>query len=542
MVDVGHSYNNSVPMPTFTITLKGQAEAALVDPRFDFIAKYHAVADLRRLARNHPGVLDGLTLVALEQLLQSKAFHGVRQAYFLFREAASVMTDMATVPGHNRLGLKALASLSGLLLTTNGSAHRGAAEALGSLPVNIVGPRLIDGKGPSPPTLTWAHLLAAKQLSLTGTPRYIGRSLVVETSEKDHLLVVKLARSGDTAAGMQKEIRWMETLKQPDYAVGCRFHIPMPLCVENQRVFRINRMPLASPAIVNRHPDELAIAFVAHRDYFVYPNHNQVDSTSAREILARNAFLLGRLAAKGVIHEAPIPLFHNRTQRLRRDDQGRYEWFRSGRLDQWLDSCAFPNLGLSGLRDFEHLESFNGNSRLLYRHIGSHLLSLLLIAGSHFRCRDKTKVGQDANGQPVDARALFDRRLLKTMILEIFAGYFTGFAGTSPAPALPADLDRLTDRMIEEMGVDRHMTELLRRVDQTHMSEAAFLAFLRQRGHADDHTEGLMRGEKDLLISSGPHLGGFNRQISLPELIECVAAMAAVCMAGRFASQEKEAK
>ena len=44
----------------------------------------------------------------------------------------------------------------------------------------------------------------------------------------------------------------------------------------------------------------------------------------------------------------PIPLFHNRTQRLRRDDQGRYQWFRAGRLDQWLDSCAFPNLGLSG--------------------------------------------------------------------------------------------------------------------------------------------------------------------------------------------------
>ena len=129
-------------MAAYPHTLKNQAETALVDPRFDFIAKYHAVADLRRLAQKHPGVLDRQTIFALEQLLLSSAFGRVRQAYFLFREAASVMTDMATVPGNNGLGSKALACLNGLLLKTDGSAHRGVAEALGSLPVNIVGQRL----------------------------------------------------------------------------------------------------------------------------------------------------------------------------------------------------------------------------------------------------------------------------------------------------------------------------------------------------------------------------------------------------------------
>lgn len=521
-------------MDTYSQTLKDRAETALVDPRFDFIAKYHAVADLRQLAREHPPVLNRHTISALEQLLQSTAFSKVRQAYILFREAASVMTDMAAMFRKNGLESRAMASLNGLLLKTAGSAHRGVAEALGSLPLRIVGPQLSHGRLLSPPTISWANLLSTNGLTGTGTPWYIGRSIVVETSREKHLLVVKLAKKEDLTASLEKEIGWMETLVKPDYAVGCRFHIPSPLRVKNQRVFRVNRMPLAPPATVNRHPDGLAIAFVAHRDYFVYPNHPNVDGEMAREILGRNAYLLGRLASRGVIHDAPIPLFHNRTQRLRRNDQGRYQWFRSGRLDQWLDSCAFPNLGLSGLRDFEHLKSFQGNSRSLYRHIGSHFFSLLLVAGSHFRCRDKTRVGLDENGQPVDARELFDRQLLKTMIRDVFENYYIGFTGKTASGELPANLDRLTDRMIEEMGVDRHMAELLRQADQKTLTDDVFWGFLKERGYTTEQLEGLNRGEKDILIDSGPHLGDFNRQICLPELIEGVAAMSAVCIAGRY--------
>jgi hypothetical protein len=521
--------------------LKNQAETALIDPRFDFIAKHHAVADLRRLARKHPGVVDGQTIDALERLLQSKAFREIRQAYILFREAASVLTDMATVPGNNGLGSKALASLSRLLLQTDGSAHRGVAEALGSLPVSIAGPRLGMGSCSSRPTTSWTNLLSSNGLTKAGTSRYIGRSLVVDLSGISQQLVVKLAKNGDTAAGLAKEIRWMETLKQPEYAVDCRFHIPTPLYVDNQRVFRMKRLPLAPPDTLNRHPDGLAIAFVAHRDYFVYPNHHRIDGNTAREMLVRNAYLLGWLTAKGVVHDAPISLFHNRTQRWRRDDQGRYQWFRSGRLDQWLDSCAFPNLGLSGLRDFEHLEPFSGDSRSLYRHIGSHLLSLLLVTGSHFRCRDKSKVGLDGDGQPVDARDLFDRQLLRSIVLGIFENYYHGFTGKAANGLLPVNLEHLTGRMIEEMGVDRHMTELLRRADQGQMSDVDFSNFLRQRGYDDNQLKGLLRGEKDLLIPSGPHLGGFNRQISLPEIIACVAAMSAACIAGRFMSELNDA-
>ena len=520
-------------------TLKGQAESALIDSSFDFIAKYHAVADLRWLARKHTDILDGQTLVILTQFLHAREFLHLRQSYFLYREAAAVMTDIATAPQANGLETKALTALHRLLRTTRGSAHRGVAEALGYLPVDIAAPKLSFGRATIRPTVTWDRLMATNGLEPVAAPRYIGRSLVVETAPQGRELVVKLARPGDTAAGLASEIRWMERLRRADYAGGCRFHIPAPLNPGGQPVFRLEALPLAPPVEIKRHPDRLAIAYLAHRDYFVYPNDPGIDGQAATEMLGRNAFLLGRLTADGIVHNAPIPLFHNRTQRLRREDQGRYQWFRAGRLDQWLDSCAFPNFGLSGLRDFEHLELFTGESRCLYRHIGSHFLSLLLVAGSWFRRRDGARIGLDENGKPLDVRHLFDRQLLEAMIRQIFANYFSGFTGQAQAVALPLDVDRLVERMIAEMGVDRHMTELLRRADQRALTDDQFFTFLAEKGYSAERLQGVVRGDKDILIASGPHLGDFNRQISLPELIEGVAAMAAVCMAGRYAGRSQ---
>ena len=81
-------------MSSYSKQLKSQAEKALVDPNFDFIATYHAVSDLRRLAKNTPETLDEQTISSLKELLQSNAFNNARQAYFLFREAAKGLTDI----------------------------------------------------------------------------------------------------------------------------------------------------------------------------------------------------------------------------------------------------------------------------------------------------------------------------------------------------------------------------------------------------------------------------------------------------------------
>jgi hypothetical protein len=160
-------------MTSFPHTLKNQAEAALDDTRFDFIATYHAVADLRRLARTNPEILDGQTIGAIERLLQGQAFREVRQAYFLFREAASVMTDMAIAPEGNGLGKKALSSLKRLLQKDDvGSAHRGVAEALGSLPVHISGPAP-EVMAAAVPHYILEQLLSENRLKTISAPRGI---------------------------------------------------------------------------------------------------------------------------------------------------------------------------------------------------------------------------------------------------------------------------------------------------------------------------------------------------------------------------------
>ena len=88
--------------------------------------------------------------------------------------------------------------------------------------------------------------------------------------------------------------------------------------------------------------------------------------------------------------------------------------------------------------------------------------------------------------------------------------------------------------MIDEMGVDRHMEEILRGQDQDRMTEKEFTDFLAERGCDRKAMTGFRKGAQDIVISTGPHLGGFNQRISLPEMIEAVGAMSASCIAGRY--------
>lgn len=253
-----------------------------------------------------------------------------------------------------------------------------------------------------------------------------------------------------------------------------------------------------------------------------------------------NAWLLGRLTSLGIVHSAPIPLFHNQVQRQRRRDHGLYEWFRAGRLHAWLDSCSYPNLGLTGIRDFEHFITFKGLNSKLYRYIGTHLLSLFLIAGSYFRNKDRDRVGLDNTGEPVDARDLFDKYFFKELIRVIFLSYYHGFVEKQFRGEIPVGLDELTIRMIEEMGVDRHMEEMLRIADQKEMTDEEFRDFLGKKGYSRGQIKAIKKGIEDIAIFSGPHLGEFNHGISLPELIESVGTMSALCIVGRYLKVQAE--
>ncbi len=515
-----------------------QACSAIEGAAFDFTAKFYAAYDLFNIAQKNVSAVTPRAIEALKTLLLGTAFGRQRQRLVLFREAANVLSTTMRLGYSQPIGRLAYEALRTVLVNGHNKAHQAAAEALGSLPTKVRGsawPR----NGLHPVSLArWEDVRKANQLPDLSSFELIGRSLVACLADQKHLVVVKLARTPEDEPGLLAEIEWMRNLSASPVAGEVLFDVPTPLAVNGSSLFQLKGpFPLArsKPGAVK---NPMAIGFVASKDYYSYPNPSDPRKLPSPdqflEVMGRNAYLLGRLSGQGIIHQAPIPLFHNRVQQERRRDGGAYEWFRGGRLDRWLASCAYPNFGFSGLRDFEHLTTFNGSSLELYRLMGNHLLSLLLVAGSYFRAKDPLRKGWDPAGRPADTRDLFDATLLHTLIFTISNQYHFGFVGR-PAQNPPLlDEERLAGRMIEEMGVDYHMEELLRATDQQQMSQAGFETFLSQRGYTSQTISCLEKGAGDLAILSGPHLGAFNRGISLPELTEAVATIAAMCVAQKF--------
>ncbi len=521
-------------MTSFSVTIgSANATAVLDNPAADFAAKFCAAAELNHLARCSGRPLDHAALDSLVAVLLSRRFAGQRQRLFLYREAADTLARTAVRWKAAPPGIEALARLGRALMVVDGYAHRAVSEALGALPVQVAGPQAPPAGHQACPVAHWPALLAAGRLRTAGPPAWKGRSLIVPVT--DGLLVLKFARPGqDSTAGLQAERWWMEHLAGQRYRFRVPFAVPRPLgCL------KVAGLPWRPPAGFETEITRPALAYLAHPDYFSYPNTGPAGPGFAamQRSLEHSAWLLGYLAGQGVIHTSPIALFHNRVQRRRRRDQGRYEWFRAGRLDRWLESCRYPNLALCGLRDLEHLESIAGPGLQLYRHLGAHLLSLLLVAASWFRNRRPELAGRDGRGRPVDARRLFDRDLLEKVVREIFRRYHEGFTGLEYRGRLPFDAGHLAARMVEEMGVDRHMEEVLRVADQNRMTSGQLEDFLVGRGYGRQEAAAIKKGAADIVIISGPHLGGFNRPISLPEMIQAVAAAAAVCIAGRFRAE-----
>ncbi len=512
------------------------SENALMDKAYDFEAKFMAVHSLQSLAERHPEIININTLSTLEKVLLDSEFKHQTQAYFMYKEVANTLCSVV-IHSANLSG-KALETLKKLLGYTNGHPHRATAEALGALPFSIIGPKIKSRLPKHIPCVSWEAFFKSAGNGFSEDVQFIGRSLVTKRAVDGRLLVIKLVRSNESFENLFMETQWMKVIEASNHCFPVRFNVPEPLQVKGSFLFSLENLPQDVPRNLEIHYKKYAICFRVDQDYFFYPNdirpENQLDFKAFEDVILRNAWLLGRLASDGIVHSAPVPLFHNRVQQGRRRDQGLYEWPRAGRLDRWLESCLYPNLGVTGVRDFEHFFSFNGKSKALYRYMGVHLMSLLLVCGSYFRNRDPGRVGFDSNGNSVDARDLFDRNFLKNIIEKTFYSYYCGFTSRKYSGEIPIDLDFLTVRIIEEMGVDRHMEEILRIGDQNQMMESEFRDFLRQRGFSRHKIKSIRKGEKEIVFFSGPHLGEFNRQISLPELIEAVGTMASLCIAGRY--------
>jgi len=512
-----------------------EAESYLTRCRTDFTATYMKVANLQFIIAQQPEIVQAGTVSALCRVLEGNEHNRQRQAFFLFKKAADAMADIIRFSTSKNLTDLVRQAFTQILSNRNGPPLRAAAEAMGALPLDNKAPAA-DFTGRIEPNRRRVEDIREifGQVS-PAAMRWMGRSLVVSPPAMGgRRFVLKFARPGQSSSDLAAETRWMQFLAALPLPDAYRFDIPEPLAQPEPVVYRLSPSALAIPDSLDIDTSRRAIGYTVPKGYFSYPNHpvngKMLDADACRRILCRNAKYLGRLAAMGIIHTAPIPLFHNRIQRHRREDHGLYEWRRGGRLDQWLASCRFPNIGASGIRDFEHFVAFSGPPRRLYELIGAHAFSLILIAGSYFRNHDETRVGIDADGNPVDARPLFDQKWLARVLSEVFDDYYQGFTGFCYAAPYPFDPETLSRRLVEEMGVDHHMEEVLRIAEQNSMSRAEFYEFLAKRGFTKEQAAAVNKGEQDITLLTGPHLGGFNHRISVPELTEYTAALAALCI------------
>lgn len=500
-------------------------------------ASYMAVQELSGRIRSSPEEHGPEALERLEAILLDKSHGKQRCGHILYRSCAETLACLVQEASGPDLRLRAHEVLQRFSLQTLGDRCMAAARALGCLDPSI--PR------PHPPSPEDAHVLSVDLEDIAAAagikPRHCfraGRSLVLRDGDERGLLVLKLGNEGpDGNERLAREAAWLQHLNSHPPPSSRGNHVPRPLRIRDSCLFRISATS-GSPFAESLPREGPALAFTAAPDYFAYPQeHPETGPRSPREarrVLARGSFLLGRYTSKGILHTAPVPLFHNRIQAQRRDDAGRYLWDRKGRLDRWLHSCRYPNFGASGLRDFEHLAPYSGASLELFRAAGTQILSLLLVAGSVFRLQDPSLVGLDQAGRPTDARHLFHPRQLRQMVQTIFMNYFLGFVGRAYTGPSPAGLDSLVERMIREMGVDRHMNEILRRQDQVGMRRREFVGLLREKGMSAEQARRTPQAERDLLLPTGPHLGDFNSRISLPELIDFTAGCAGTCIAARW--------
>ncbi len=515
----------------------------LCQGRLDFSGALLVATRLVREVASLPAAADYSRIAALAAALDVPDYRHQKQAYFFYREIAAGLAAAAAGHPDPTLGEWALTLLEKRLDHPHYGLHRAVAEALGGLPLQIAPPLFDDAaSGEDEPVAPSTELdqawLRSQGVACSAAGRWIGRSLVLEARPAG-LIVVKFMRRGESPSNLAREARWMARLGSWPNIFDVPFKIPTPLGRSAQTVMRwAAALPLPADRPSDLDPDRRVLAFAAAADYFHYPNSpagaERLPAVRVCEILGRCARLLGQALSRDVVHTAPIPLFHNRTQQHRRTDGGVYDWPRAGRLDQWLHSCRYPNLAQSGLRDFEHFALRTDTAFSRYEWIGIHLISLFLVAGSYFRTAAPARVGTDDTGRPVDARDLFDPQVLAAMIRSIYAGYRQGFAGEKGAGTLPFAINTVVTRMIDEMGVDRHMEEVLRVADQRALGREDFERFLTERGMNPDEAAAMPQGNADIVLPTGPHLGGFNQPISLPELIRMTGSAAADCIVGRF--------
>lgn len=505
--------------------LRGQTESQLVSERLGFSGAYMAVKYLRTHIDKAPCQTTAQTRHALVHVIQSSRFQRKKQVFFLFSEAADALVALAKLPDcRDRSDI--LEQLCAHLARATGARARALGTALGRLPVTFSHVRPDSVPTALPLTLPIETLFSAFAPEPGRIPAWQGRSLVVPLQDA-RVGVIKFARSQSDIDGLREEILWMDHLGSLATPL---FHVPRPLKIRGRSLFAITSVPGGPDPLFNG----VCIAFSTRADYYDYPNEGRRPVDQLKSVFLKNARALGWLTRLGLFHTALIPLFHNRTQQGRRNDNGAYLWEHGGRLDQWLGSCRFPNFAGSGLRDFEHFVAPRDSGKLGHV-IGEHLLSFILVIGSCFRNKAPERRGWDPSGTPVDTRDLFSLPLFTDLIEAVCQAYFQGLARAQMPEALKPAIGRLAEDLIQAMGQDWDMEEVLRVQDQNAMDDRCYREFL--------HTRGMdslpPKGASDITLMTGPHLGGFNQSISVPGLVDFLFNFSSLCVSYCFARENR---
>ncbi len=308
-----------------------------------------------------------------------------------------------------------------------------------------------------------------------------GRTLIANAG-KEYLAIKLGVRSGDGDKLITESIIQNYLDRHGiDLSLSSRF--PHPFRIEKCGCypFRLRGIPIDIKKELKLSSDPLAICYTAFGDYFRYLNDPTLSVHEVEAGLILCSRDLAKMTAIGMIHTALIPLFHNREQINTRTDRGVYRWWSkvAGRLDRWRESCRFPNLRLSGLADFEHVEIHSATSSEDLQHIiGDQILSISLVLGSYFKNRGE-----------------FDQKATSKILRDCFLTYHHEFTHKNSPIDGCIDWDHLAFRMSEEMEEDKYMNAIIR---------------------------GVGPNGENANVSTGPHLGLFNGPFPLPELIRAV--------------------
>jgi hypothetical protein len=292
----------------------------------------------------------------------------------------------------------------------------------------------------------------------------MGRTLVAPL-ERGRLAIKFCMKDGD-----EIRLRHEATMQEHLLGLDLSSRIPRPL----GGLFRIEGLPSWIEAEIGV-SHARAICYIAGPDYFQYLSDPALPEEMMKSGMTSCAEDLARLAGIGMIHTSLIPLFHNRERTTGGDCTYRWNRKLAGRLDNWLESCRFPNLRQSGIADLEHIEMHPRiSSQALQAYAGEHLFSISLVLGCYF-CR----------------RGSLDYKAMGLILRDCFQKYYRVLTGHEPEPLdAVIDWDHLAFRMAEEMGAEH-------------------------AGNGIDASGGLCLGMQR-------HLGMHNGPFPIPELLKAV--------------------